>query len=92
MILLLDHLDVYWDNHFKYKSALIVLKDAPIGRDVLVYGMEAVPEMLRRLGGNPVLWIPASAEITGQNPVPDEHRGKMPLMVKDWQNWAKDIN
>ena len=35
-------------------------------------------------------WFDALRELTGESPVPVEHRGKMRLVKEDWLRWARE--
>lgn len=56
-------------------------------------GQKAVPFILWRLqselrAGEPNQWFPALWAITGENPVPEQHRGKIREMAEAWIQWG----
>jgi hypothetical protein len=52
-------------------------------------GVEALPFIFRELRVRPDHWFWALKAITNQDPVPEEHLGRMKLMAQDWLAWAK---
>lgn len=63
-------------------------------------GPEAVPALLRRLEDchaaerhydEMAIWEPLNAlrVITGADPVPDEHAGRLPLIIENWLAWGR---
>jgi hypothetical protein len=50
----------------------------------------AVPLILKELQARPDHWFTALRAITGENPVPDEHRGDLRAMADDWLRWGVD--
>ena len=61
----------------------------PAYQAIIGMGETALPlildEMLQR-GGH---WFWALRAITGENPVPPEHRGNVEAMTQDWLQWAR---
>ncbi len=47
-----------------------------------------ISKAAERLEEHPVLWISILREVTASDPVPDEERGKIPLMINRWRDWA----
>jgi hypothetical protein len=61
----------------------------PAFRRIVAKGWEAVPFLLRELETRPSLLVLALSEITAENPVPRESRGKVKEMAKAWVEWGK---
>jgi hypothetical protein len=62
----------------------------PAYQAIIGMGRTALPfifEELRQRGGH---WFWALRAITGENPVPPEHRGNVEAMTQDWLRWACD--
>jgi hypothetical protein len=59
-------------------------------RDIIGMGQEAVPLILRDLEREPKQWGPALSAITGAQPVPKEHAGRIKEIARDWLSWAKE--
>ncbi len=62
----------------------------PAYQAIIGMGRTALPfifEELHQRGGH---WFWALRAITGENPVPPEHRGNVEAMTQDWLRWARD--
>ena len=61
----------------------------PAYQAIIGMGETALPlifDEMRRRGGH---WFWALRAITGENPVPPEHRGNVEAMTQDWLQWAR---
>lgn len=77
-----------WKDETRFLS--VGTFDHPDYKAIVKLGEPVVPYLLRDLeGGQPEHWFAALRIITGANPVPDEHCGRVVLMAKDWLDWAK---
>jgi hypothetical protein len=61
----------------------------PAYRQIVAMGQRVVPFILRELQRDPGHWFRALREITGEDPVPEEHAGDIQAMADDWVNWGK---
>jgi hypothetical protein len=62
----------------------------PNYRALVALGPRVVPFMLRELKSkNPPRWFQALEEITGENPILPEQRGKMLEMAAAWLKWGE---
>ncbi|MGD1028045.1 hypothetical protein [Candidatus Binatus soli] len=61
-------------------------------RAIIALGPEVVPLILRELEREPDDWFWALAILTGENPVPENDRGKMLEMTKAWLKWGRENN
>ena len=61
----------------------------PAYQQIVGMGPEVVPLILKDLEKNLDHWFWALKAITGKDPVPPAHRGRLKLMSKDWLRWAK---
>jgi hypothetical protein len=61
----------------------------PAYQQIIGMGKEALPFLIRELERNPDHWFWALRAITGEDPVPAEHRGRVRLMAQDWVKWAR---
>ncbi len=62
----------------------------PAYQAIIGMGRTALPfifEELHQRGGH---WFWALRAITGENPVPPQHRGNVEAMTQDWLRWARD--
>ncbi len=61
----------------------------PIYRALVALGPRVVPFMLGELKGeNPERWFAALEEITGENPILPEERGRVMEMAAAWLKWG----
>lgn len=72
-------------------SSSAQMASAPAYTAILNIGQPAVPDLLTALSQgkavHPVMMLLRS--ITGENPVPKEHRGNTELMISDWLRWGE---
>ena len=61
----------------------------PAYQQIIGMGIEAVPLILKEMEANLDHWFWALRAITGKDPVPIAHRGRLKLMASDWLNWAR---
>jgi len=57
---------------------------------IIGLGPSVIPLILRDLRDNGGPWFWALRALTGENPVPQAHRGKMDLMTNDWLKWGQE--
>jgi hypothetical protein len=62
----------------------------PAYQEVIRLGMPVVPLILLDMARDNSHWFEALRTITGENPVPAEHRGRIRLMVEDWLAWGRE--
>ena len=78
-----------------WKSAVRFLSDTdemcshPAYQEIIGMGAAALPFIFLELEREPDNWFWALKAITGEDPVPEEHRGNVELMAKDWLLWAQ---
>jgi hypothetical protein len=78
-----------------WKSAVRFLSDTdemcshPAYQEIIGMGAAALPYIFSELEREPDNWFWALKAITGEDPVPEEHRGNVELMAKDWLLWAQ---
>jgi len=61
----------------------------PAYQKIIGMGSEVIPLILREMEANLDHWFWALKAITGKDPVPPSHRGRLKLMTEDWLSWAK---
>lgn len=76
-----------WKNKFKFSSG--VPDDIPSYRKIIAMGKPVLPLIFEDFYLGPSFWFGALGEITGENPVPKEHAGRIMVMRKYWLDWAK---
>lgn len=62
----------------------------PAYQKIIGMGRPVVPWILRELERKPDHWFWALREITGDNPVKPEQRGRMKQMAQAWIEWGKE--
>lgn len=62
----------------------------PAYQQIIGMGLVAVPLILREMKKDPGHWFWALKSITGEDPVPPEHRGRIKAMTEDWLLWGKE--
>ena len=78
-----------------WKSAVRFLSDTDemcshrAYQEIIGMGAAALPLIFSELEREPDNWFWALKAITGEDPVPEEHRGNVELMAKDWLLWAQ---
>jgi hypothetical protein len=58
-------------------------------QQIIGMGKDAVPLILRELEREIDHWFWALRAITAEDPVTENHRGRLALMARDWLDWAK---
>jgi hypothetical protein len=61
----------------------------PAYQKIIGMGSDVVPLILREMEASLDHWFWALKAITGKDPVPPAHRGRLKLMAEDWLTWAK---
>jgi hypothetical protein len=74
-----------------WTSALSEITTHPKFLDIVSGGDVALKEILQRMkkGETHLQWFPALKRISGDDPVPPEARGKIPLMTEAWLRWGE---
>ena len=83
-----DQLMQRWEAERPWGVEPHELLSHPVYLDIVAMGPRAVPLLLGRMSIDPIMWFPALRALTGVNPVPKEHRGRVTLMAQDWQDWG----
>jgi hypothetical protein len=73
-----------WNRETELTSSLTEIIDHPAFRRIVNSGREAIPFLLRELKKKPCLLAVALREITGEDRVPRNARGKVEEMAKAW--------
>src|SRR5258705_7049840 len=60
----------------------------PAYQQIIGMGPEVIPLLLEEMQRKPGHWSWALRAITGENPVKEEHRGKLALIAQDWVEWG----
>jgi hypothetical protein len=78
-----------WKEQARYLSNTAQMAMLRPYQRIIGLGLPAVQLILEELQREPNQWFWALESITGENPVPQEARGRVRLMAQAWINWGK---
>jgi hypothetical protein len=78
-----------WKKETLHISSSSQMAMHPAYQQIIGMGPAAIPFLLQELQHKPDHWSWALRAITGENPVKDEHQGKLALIAQDWIEWGK---
>jgi hypothetical protein len=78
-----------WTQQTEGMSSTVEMSKHPAYQKIVSMGKAVIPFLLEDLHQNPLYWLPALRQITQENPVQPQHKGKIKLMAEDWLNWGK---
>jgi hypothetical protein len=84
-----EQLAEQWKTATALLSSTTAMVSHPTYRAIIALGPAVVPFLLRDLEREPVHWFEALQAITGDDPVPREHWGKIAEMRTDWLAWGR---
>jgi hypothetical protein len=76
-----------WHEEVKYQSSIDTIINNSYFKKIVTLGYNAVPYIVDALKETPSHLFMALYEITGENPIKSENRGKIKEMVNDWLEW-----
>jgi hypothetical protein len=79
-----------WRRETAFVSSTTDLAMHPAYQHIIGLGPAALPLILSELERSGGHWFWALRAITGADPVPEEHRGRVLDMAADWLRWGKD--
>src|SRR5207248_10868742 len=79
-----------WKEERGPSSSTTELAMCPAYQRIIGLGLAVVPLLLRELERAPDHWFWALKAITGADPVPPTHRGKLREMAQDWLAWGRE--
>ncbi|HEY9596775.1 MAG TPA: hypothetical protein V6D33_03815, partial [Cyanophyceae cyanobacterium] len=79
-----------WQSEVEGMSSTAQSSQHPAYREIISMGTQVVPLLLQELKRNPLYWLFALSEITGENPVKPEQRGRVKQMAEAWIEWGKN--
>lgn len=79
-----------WQNEVAGMSSTTQMSQHPAYREIINMGTQIVPILLSELNKNPLYWLAALSEITGENPIKPEQKGRVKQMASAWIEWGKD--
>jgi hypothetical protein len=78
-----------WSAETRHMSSSTDRAMHPAYQQIIGLGPAAIPLLLEELQQKPGHWSWALRAITGENPVKEQHRGKLALVTQDWLEWGK---
>ncbi len=79
-----------WETEVAGMSSTAKMSQHPAYQEIIQMGTEIVPLLLKELKQNPLYWLSALQEITGENPIKPEQRGRIKQMATAWLEWGKE--
>ena len=79
----------HWERETVFLSFTDQVIAHPAHREIVNMGESAIPLILERMNARGGLWFHALKEITGENPVKQGDRGKVPVMQETWLKWGE---
>lgn len=79
-----------WKHATSHLSSLTAKSMHPAYQRIIGMGQVVVPFILRELQREPDHWFWALRAVTGEDPVLQDHRGRMSEMAQDWIRWGRD--
>jgi hypothetical protein len=78
-----------WKADVGLLSSTTAMTSHPAYRAIIELGVAALPLLLRDLERSWAHWFEALQSISGEDPVPREHRGDIAAMRADWLAWGR---
>lgn len=78
-----------WETAVEGMSSTTRMSHHPAYQEIIQMGDKIVPLLLKELTRNPLYWLSALQEITGENPIQPEQRGRIKQMAEAWLEWGK---
>jgi hypothetical protein len=79
-----------WEQAVAHQSSSTIRQRHPAYQEIIALGESVVPLLLRDLENTRRHWFAALQAITGANPIPAEHAGRIDAMAEDWLAWGKN--
>ena len=78
-----------WKGDTLAESSATRMAEHPAYRAIIAMGPDVVPLILEDLAVTRQHWFIALSEITGENPVSEEDRGRVKNMSDAWLDWGR---
>ena len=79
-----------WEAETAFLPSISDIAMHPAYQQIIGLGSVAVPLILQEMKKEPGHWFWALKSITGEDPVPPGHRGRINAMTEDWLLWGKE--
>lgn len=87
---LFENLVVSWMRATKYSNSMTeILENESLSR-IMSLGPSVVPLILEDLEKSPKHWFYALTQLTGEDPVAEDHAGNLQSMRNDWLAWGRE--
>jgi hypothetical protein len=87
-----NSLKYLWLEETKYSSNIYYTTKHPAYLKIIQLGKDVLPLILKDLSESNTHWFFALREISGANPIQNEHLGNIQEMTNDWLVWGKGMN
>ncbi|MCX7429158.1 MAG: N-6 DNA methylase [Planctomycetia bacterium] len=87
-----DQLATQWKRDRGHSSKIKTVVSVPAYQKIIGIGAKAVPLILREMRDRPDHWFVALQQITGENPVSKNDRGRLRAMAEAWLSWGRDTH
>lgn len=84
-----DELAARWREETELDSAPTSIFQHPAYREILGFGPAVLPLMFADLASHGSFWFGALRDLTGEDPVPPEDRGRIARMREHWLAWGR---
>jgi hypothetical protein len=78
-----------WQNDIEGLSSMAQMTKHPAYQEIINMGEKVIPFLLKDLETNPLYWLTALHNITGENPIKPEQKGRIKQMAQAWLDWGK---
>ena len=78
-----------WERDTRFSSSSVEMAMHPAYQRIIGMGTAAIPFILAELEREPGHWFWALKSISGDDPVPETARGKLPAMTRLWLEWGR---
>lgn len=85
-----NHLATQWKDETQFASTMIEMAMHPAYQQIIGMGPSAILLILKQLVSEPDHWFWALKAITGEDPVPENSRGKLKDMAEAWLKWGQN--
>jgi len=79
-----------WEDETKLMSSMNDIVTNQTHLQIVAMGPDVVPLILQRICHHPGWWFEALRFLTGQDPVPENARGKLLEMTAAWLKWGEE--
>ena len=79
-----------WKRETLVLSNPTAIEAHPAYQEIIRMGPDAIPLILADLSKEPNFWFGALQDLTGENPVTPEMRGKVHLLAAAWLKWGRE--